>query len=37
MKNESVKKKQAKFRQAKAYVISLLAEFTKAFQSKEVS
>lgn len=37
MKNESVKKKQAKFRQAKAYVISLLAEFTKAFQSKEVN
>lgn len=35
-KNEVVKKKQSKFRQAKAYVISVLGEFAKTCQSKQV-
>ncbi|GMY35439.1 probable receptor-like serine/threonine-protein kinase At5g57670 [Fagus crenata] len=36
-KHELVKKKQSKFRQAKAYVISVLGEFAKLCQSKQVN
>ncbi|KAF5461782.1 hypothetical protein F2P56_017853 [Juglans regia] len=36
-KNEVVKKKQSKFRQAKAYVISVLGEFAKTCQSKQIN